>query len=277
MIRFYASSLAVLKRFYLGLILFFMYAPIAVLIIFSFNASRSRGTWEGFTLDWYIRLFNDQHTQLALRNTVLIAIFSTIFATIIGTVAALGIDKLKKRSRTAIMLVSRVPVMMPDVIIGISLMMMFLFVFRTLGIGSLGFGTMLLAHVIFNVPYVILSVTPKLRQLDPNLYEAALDLGSNPFRAFVQVILPELWPGVVTGAMLAFTMSVDDFMVSFFTTSPGVQNLSIRIFSMTRRGVDPSINALSTLIFVVVMIMLILINRRDRQLIHKNSEDGTDN
>ncbi|MCL2405930.1 MAG: ABC transporter permease [Defluviitaleaceae bacterium] len=268
-----ANMMAVLKRLYMGLILFFMYAPIAVLIIFSFNASRSRGTWEGFTLDWYIRLLNDQHTQRALRNTVLIAIFSTIFATAIGTVAAIGIDKLKKRSRTAIMLVSRVPVMMPDVIIGISLMMLFLFVFRTLGVGSLGFGTMLLAHVIFNVPYVILSVTPKLRQLDPNLYEAALDLGSNPLRAFVQVILPELWPGVVTGAMLAFTMSVDDFMVSFFTTSPGVQNLSIRIFSMTRRGVDPSINALSTIIFVVVMIMLILINRRDRRLIHKNAED----
>jgi len=275
MTNFFANTLAVLKRFYLGLILFFMYAPIAVLIIFSFNSSRSRGTWEGFTLDWYIRLFNDQHTQLALRNTILIALFSTFFATIIGTLAAIGIDKLKKRSRTAIMLVSRVPVMMPDVITGISLMMLFLFVFRMLGIGSLGFGTMLLAHVIFNVPYVILSVTPKIRQLDPNLYEAALDLGSNPFRAFVQVILPELWPGVITGAMLAFTLSVDDFMVSFFTTSPGVQNLSIRIFSMTRRGVDPSINALSTIIFVVVMVMLILINRRDRQLIRRGTEDDT--
>jgi len=273
MIRFFSGSLEVFKRVYLGAILFFMYAPIAVLIIFSFNASRSRGTWEGFTLDWYIRLFNDQHTQLALRNTVLIAVFSTLFATAIGTVAAIGIDKLKKRPRTAVMLVSRVPVMMPDVIIGISLMMLFMFVFRMLGFGTLGFGTMLLAHVIFNVPYVILSVTPKLRQLDPNLYEAALDLGSSPFRAFIQVILPELWPGVITGAMLAFTMSVDDFMVSFFTTSPGVQNLSIRIFSMTRRGVDPSINALSTIIFVVVMVMLILINKRDRQLMRRNSED----
>jgi len=273
MIRFLPNAVAVLKRFYLGLLLFFMYAPIAVLILFSFNSSRSRGTWEGFTLDWYIRLFNDQHTQLALRNTILIAVFSTVAATFIGTIAALGIDKLKKRTRTTIMLVSRVPVMMPDVITGISLMMLFLFVFRMLGFGSLGFGTMLLAHIIFNVPYVILSVTPKLRQLDPNLYEAALDLGSSPFRAFVQVILPELWPGVITGAMLAFTMSVDDFMVSFFTTSPGVQNLSIRIFSMTRRGVDPSINALSTIIFVVVMIMLILINRRDRHLIHKNTEE----
>ena len=262
-----------LKRFYLGAILFFMYAPIAVLIIFSFNSSRSRGTWEGFTLDWYIRLFNDQQTQLALRNTVIVAIFSTIIATIIGTMAAIGIDKLKKRSRTTIMLVSRVPVMMPDVITGISLMMLFLFVFRMLGVGRLGLGTMLLAHVIFNVPYVILSVTPKLRGLDPNLYEAALDLGASPLRAFVQVILPELWPGVITGAMLAFTLSVDDFMVSFFTTSPGMPNLSIRVFTMTRRGVDPSINALSTIIFVVVMVMLILINRRDRGLMQRREDE----
>jgi len=265
------------KRFYLGLILFFMYAPIIVLMIFSFNASRSRSTWEGFTLDWYIQLFNDPHTQLALRNTVLIAIFSTLLATIIGTLAAVGIDRLKKRPRTVIMLVSRVPVMMPDIITGISLMILFLFVFRMLGVGRLGFGTMLLAHVIFNVPYVILSVTPKLRQLDPNLYEAALDLGSSPLRAFVQVVLPELWPGVITGAMLAFTLSVDDFMVSFFTTSPGVQNLSIRIFAMTRRGVDPRINALSTLIFIVIMLMLFLIYRRDKRLIRVRAEEGVEN
>jgi len=157
----------------------------------------------------------------------------------------------------------------------LSLMILFLFFFRVVGFGRLGFGTLLLAHVIFNVPYVILSVIPKLRQLDPNLYEAALDLGSSPFRAFVQVILPELWPGVVTGAMLAFTLSVDDFMVSFFTTNPGVQNLSIRIFAMTRRGVDPRINALSTLIFVFIMILLFLINRRDQRLIRKQQEDNS--
>ncbi|MCL2841224.1 MAG: ABC transporter permease [Defluviitaleaceae bacterium] len=277
MTRFFSKIIVVLKPFYLGLMLFFMYAPIAVLIIFSFNDSRSRGTWEGFSFRWYEQLFNDPHTQSALRNTILLAIFSTIFATLIGTLAAIGIDRMKKRSRTVVMLISRVPVMMPDVITGISLMMLFQFVFRMLGFGGLGFGTMLLAHIVFNVPYVILSVTPKIRQLDPNLYEAALDLGSNPARAFFQVILPELWPGVITGAMLAFTMSVDDFMVSFFTTSPGVQNLSIRIFSMTRRGVDPSINALSTIIFVVVMIMLILINLRDKHLITKRGEDGNEN
>ncbi|MCL2372426.1 MAG: ABC transporter permease [Defluviitaleaceae bacterium] len=262
-----------LKRFYLGLMLFFMYAPILVLMVFSFNDSRSRNTWGGFSLRWYVELFNDPHTQLALRNTILIAIFSTILATIIGTTAAVGIDKLKKRSRMVIMGFTRMPVMMPDIVTGLALMILFLFGFRIVGFGRLGFGTLLIAHVVFNVPYVILSVIPRLRQLDPNLYEAALDLGSSPIRAFVQVILPELWPGVITGAMLAFTLSVDDFMVSFFTTSPGVQNLSIRIFAMTRRGVDPRINALSTLIFVAIMLMLFIINRRDQRLIKKQQSE----
>ena len=265
--------MAAIKKIYLGLLLFFMYAPILVLMVFSFNASRSRNTWGGFSFRWYIELFYDPYTRLALRNTVLIAIFATILATIIGTMAAVGIDKLKKRSRTVVMGISRMPVMMPDIVTGLSLMILFLFVFRMLGFGRLGFGTLLLAHVIFNVPYVILSVIPRLRQLDPHLYEAALDLGSSPFRAFMKVILPELWPGVITGAMLAFTLSVDDFMVSFFTTSPGVQNLSIRIFSMTRRGVDPRINALSTLIFVFIMILLFLINKRDQRLIRKQQDE----
>ena len=255
-----------LKKLYLGAILFFMYAPIFVLMVFSFNASRARNTWDGFTLDWYVQLFNDPSIRRALTNTLLIAVFSTVLATSIGTMAAVGIDKLKKRSKGVIMGVTRMPIMMPDIVTGLSLMVLFLFFFRLFGFGNLGFGTLLLAHIIFNVPYVILSVIPKLRQMDSNLYEAALDLGSSPLRAFIQVILPQIWPGVVTGAMLAFTLSVDDFMVSFFTTSPEVQNLSILIFSMTRRGVDPRINALSTLIFAVIMILLFVIHKRDQRL-----------
>jgi spermidine/putrescine transport system permease protein len=262
-----------LKKMYLGLILFFMYAPIFLLMVFSFNASRSRNTWGGFTLDWYFQLFNDHNIMRALRNTLLVAIFSTLAAVIIGTLAAVSVEKLSKRKRRAIMAVSKLPVMMPDIVTGLTLMALFLFAFRVVGFGSLGFGTLLLAHIIFNVPYVILSVLPKLRQLDANLYEAALDLGSGPLRAFAQVILPEIWPGVVTGAMLAFTLSVDDFMVSFFTTSPATQNLSILIFSMTRRGVDPRINALSTLIFFTIMIMLFIINKRDQQLIRKQQQE----
>lgn len=261
-----------IKRLYLGAILFFMYAPIIVLMIFSFNASRSRNAWGGFTLDWYFMLFRDQNIMRALRNTASVAVLSTIAAVVIGTLAAVSVDKLGKRKKTAVMAVSKLPVMMPDIVTGLTLMALFLFVFRIIGFGGLGFGTLLLAHIIFNVPYVMLSVLPKLRQLDPNLYEAALDLGCKPMRAFVQIVLPELWPGIVTGAMLAFTLSVDDFMVSFFTTSPATQNLSTLIFSMTRRGVDPRINALSTLIFVVIMLMLFVINKRDQHLIKKRVE-----
>ena len=261
--------MATLKKLYLGLVLLFMYAPILILMVFSFNASRSRNTWGGFTLDWYIQLFQDRDIMRALRNTLLVGVLSTVLAVIIGTLAAISVDKLGKRKRRAIMAVSKLPVMMPDIVTGLTLMALFLFVFRMFGRGGLGINTLLLAHVIFNVPYVMLSVLPKLRQLDPNLYEAALDLGSGPMRAFLKVILPEIWPGIVTGAMLAFTLSIDDFMVSFFTTSPATQNLSILIFSMTRRGVDPRINALSTLIFIVIMMMLFFINRRDQRLIRK--------
>ena len=254
-----------LKRLYLGAILFFMYAPIFVLMVFSFNASRSRNTWEGFSLEWYIALFNDPEIARALWNTLIVAVFSTLVSAIIGTTAAVGIEKMGRRASAAVMGVTKLPVMMPDIVTGLSLMMLYLFIFRMVGQGRLGLGTLLVSHIVFNVPYVILCVIPKLRQLDPNLYEAALDLGSSPPRAFLQVILPEIWPGVVTGAMLAFTLSVDDFMVSFFTTSPGVQNLSILIFTMTRRGVNPRINALSTIMFIAIMLMLFLIYRRDRR------------
>ena len=263
----------VLKKFYLGLVLFFMYAPIFMLVVFSFNNSTASNVWGGFTLRWYSALLQDHNILRALRNTLIVAVFSTILSVIIGTLAAVSVDKLSKRKKRVIMSISKLPVMMPDIVTGLTLMILFLFVFRSIGFGRLGLGTLLLAHVIFNVPYVILSVLPKLRQLDPNLYEAALDLGSGPFRAFVQVILPELWPGIVTGAMLAFTLSVDDFMVSFFTTSPGAQNLSMQIFAMTRRGIDPRINALSTLVFVVIIVMLFLINKRDNNLIRRQQEE----
>jgi len=254
------------KKIYLGGILFFLYAPILVLMVFSFNSSRSRGNWEGFTLEWYRVLFNDPNIARALRTTLLVGVVSTVVATTIGTLAAVGIDKLKKRSKTVVMGISRIPVMMPDIVTGLSLMVLYLFVIRTLGIGRMGIWTLLLSHVMFNVPYVILSVTPRLRRLDPNLYEAAVDLGATPFRAFVQVILPEIWPGIISGAMLAFTLSIDDFMVSFFTAGVGVQNLSMVVFSMVRRGVSPQINALSTLMFLVILLLLFLIHLRDKRI-----------
>lgn len=253
------------KRLYLGAMLFFMYAPIFVLMVFSFNASRSRNAWDGFTFYWYLALFEDPAIGRALWNTLVVAVLSTLAAVAIGTTAAVGISKMGRRTSGAVMGVTKLPVMMPDIVTGISLRMLYLFIFGMAGFGSLGLGTLLFSHIVFNVPYVILCVIPKLRQLDPNLYEAALDLGSSPPRAFAQVVLPEIWPGVVTGAMLAFTLSVDDFMVSFFTTSPAVQNLSTLIFSMTRRGVNPRINALSTIMFVAIMLMLFLIYRRDKK------------
>ncbi|MDR1665102.1 MAG: ABC transporter permease [Clostridiales bacterium] len=243
--------------------LFFMYAPIIVLMIFSFNASKSRARWGGFTLDWYAELFQDPGIMKALSNTLLIAVFSALAATVIGTLAAIGIELLGSRLKSAVMSVTNLPVMNPDIVTGVSLMILFIFFIRLAGGGGLGFGTLLLSHIIFNVPYVILSVIPKLRRLDGNLYEAAQDLGAPPMKAFLKVVLPEIMPGVVTGMMLAFTLSVDDFVISFFTTGSGVSNLSILIFSMARRGVNPKINALSTLIFLVVLVLLYLINRRD--------------
>jgi spermidine/putrescine transport system permease protein len=258
-----------IKKLYLGTILFFLYAPILVLMIFSFNASRSRAHWGGFTLDWYRELFTDPHIMRALTNTVVIALLSALIATIIGTLAAVGIDKLGIRQKKAVMGLTNLPVTTPEIVMGVSLMVLFIYTFRMLGFGGLGFGTLLISHITFNVPFVILSVMPRLRQLDGNLYEAALDLGSSPFYAFRRVVLPELAPGIITGAMLAFTLSVDDFIVSFFTTGSGVNNLSIMIFSMARRGVNPKINALSTLIFIVVLVLLYFINIRDQRSIKK--------
>ena len=258
-----------IKKFYLGLMLFFLYAPILVLMVFSFNESPSRAYWGGFSLHWYRELFRDPHIMQALSNTLTIALLSSIIATAIGTVAALGINSLGRKSKAVIMNITNLPVFNPEIVTGVSLMLLFVFAIRVAGFGGMGYMTLLLAHISFNVPYVILSVMPRLRLLDGNLYDAALDLGASPLQAFVQVVLPEIRPGIVTGALLAFTLSVDDFIVSFFTTGAGVSNLSIIIFSMARRGINPRINALSTLIFITVMVLLYLINWRDNR---KNNE-----
>lgn len=240
-----------------------MYAPIIVLIVFSFNASRSRAYWGGFTFDWYIELFKDAKIIKALYNTVLIAVLSSVFATVIGTFAAIGINSLSKNVRRIVLNITNLPVLNPDIVTGVSLMILYISIFSLFGKGSLGFATLLVSHIIFNVPYVILSVLPKLRQLDKNLYEAALDLGANPLTAFFKVVFPEILPGIVTGAIFAFTLSIDDFIISFFTTGSGVSNLSVIVYSMARRGVNPKINALSTLMFAVVLMLLYLINKRD--------------
>jgi len=243
--------------------LLFMYAPIAILIIYSFNASKSRAVWTGFTLNWYIALFSDPDIAKALYNTLTIALFSSAIATVIGTTAAVGIDAMRGFKKSVVMGITNIPVVNPDIVTGVSLMILYIAIFRFIPGLKLGYGTLLLSHVAFNTSYIVLSVLPKLRQMDKNLYEAALDLGATPATGFFKVILPEIMPGIITGALLAFTMSLDDFVVSFFTTGSGVSNLSILIFSMARRGINPTINALSTLMFIAVLLLLYVINKTD--------------
>ncbi len=246
-----------LKKSYVFLIFAFLYAPILILIIFSFNASKSRANWDGFTLKWYFELFQDRQIMSALYYTFLIALLSSIIATLIGIAASIGIFNLKKLPQKVILNLNYLPILNPDIVTGISLMVLFIFTKV-----QLGFLTMLLAHITFNIPYVILSILPKLKQMNKHLYEAALDLGATPFEAFKKVILPEIMPGVITGFLLAFTLSLDDFVISFFTTGSGVTNLSITIYAMARRGISPKINALSTLMFLSVLVLLIIVNVR---------------
>ncbi len=246
-----------LKRSYLYLVFAFLYMPIVVLMVYSFNDSRSRGTWGGFTLRWYVELFQDRTIMSSLYSTLFIGVTSAIVATIIGTLAAIGIHNSRGIQKKLIMNVTYLPVLNPEIVTAISLMI--LFVFANV---RLGYATLLLAHITFNLPYVILSVLPKLRQLNKHLYEAALDLGSTPAQALWKVIIPEIMPGIITGMLLAFTLSIDDFVISFFTTGSGVSTLSITIYSMARRGINPKINALSTIMFTFVLLLLIIVNVR---------------
>ncbi len=245
------------KRVYLSLILLILYLPIAVLIIQSFNSGVSRSKWEGFSLRWYVELFNNDSIKSALLITVTVALLAALFSTIVGTLAAIGIQAMKKKPQTLMMTLTNIPMTMPDIVTGISLMLLFIFT-RV----ERGYMTMLLAHITFDTPYVILSVLPKLRQMNKFSYEAALDLGATPMYALFHVILPEIMPGVITGAMLAFTMSLDDFTISYFTTSPLAQNLSTLIYSEAKRGVKPTMNALSALMFVAMLILLLVVDRR---------------
>ena len=249
----------ILKRFYLALVLAFLYVPIVVLIVQSFNAGRSRAKWEGFSLRWYEALFRDPDIIKSLLITLSIALLASLFATIIGTLAAIGIHAMRKRPQSLMLTLNNIPMTMPDIVTGISLMLLFIFTQV-----ERGYVTMLLAHITFDIPYVILSVMPKLQQMNKHTYEAALDLGATPGYALFHVILPEVVPGVVTGAMLAFTLSLDDFTISYFTTSPLVQNLSTLIYSQARKGIKPTMNALSALMFVALLILLLLVNKRTR-------------
>ncbi|MEF9945833.1 MAG: extracellular solute-binding protein [Lachnospiraceae bacterium] len=243
------------KKIYLALILILLYSPIVTLIVLSFNDSKTRSKWGGFTGKWYVSLFQNDQIMNALYTTLFIAFVSALIATIVGTAAAIGIQSMKKKFRTFILGVTNIPMLNADIVTGISLMLLFI-AFRF----SLGFSTILLAHITFNIPYVILSVLPKLKQTNKSTYEAALDLGASPVYAFFKVVFPDIVPGVVSGFLLAFTMSLDDFVITHFTKGPGIDTLSTKIYSEVRKGIKPEMYALSTLLFLAVLVLLVIIN-----------------
>lgn len=245
-----------LKKLYLGLILIFLYAPIVVMIVLSFNEGRSPAVWEGFSFKWYLELFEDRNIMEALKVTVSVAVIATAVSTVLGTLAAVGIHAMKKGWANLALNVSYLPMTMPDIVTGVSLMLLFV----QLNIPT-GFWTMLLAHIAFDTPYVLFSVMPKLQQMNPNMYEAALDLGCKPGMAIWKVIIPEISPGIVTGMLMAFTMSIDDFIISYFTGGT-VNNLSMAVYGSAKRGVSPSMYALFAIMFVVILTLLVIVNSR---------------
>ncbi|MBR2848653.1 MAG: ABC transporter permease [Clostridia bacterium] len=266
------------SKIYSGIIFGFLFAPIAVLLIFSFNDAKSLSVFSDFSFKWYVELFRDRNTLTAVKNTLVLAASATAVSTVMGTLAAVGINKLRSRwYRTAMNTVTDIPMTNPDIITGISLMLMFVFVGRLFGAAtSLNFVTMLIAHVTFCTPYVILQVLPKLQQMDKSLPEAAMDLGCTPFRAFLKVELPEIMPGIITGAIMAFTLSLDDFVISYFTSGTGFETLPIRIYAMTKKTVTPKMYALATIIFFVTLTLLLVSNVVDnddrRKLKEKKKE-----
>ncbi len=240
---------------YLGLIVLFMYAPIFMLSALSFNAGRSRAHFSGFSLHWYTEMFQDEAIIAALQNTLIIAFVSASIATVLGTMAAVAIRNMKKLPRNLIIGVTNVPMLNADIVTGISLMLLFI-AFRF----TLGFGTILISHITFNLPYVLLSVLPKIGRSSQVSYDAALDLGASPLYAFFKVVLPDIMPGVLSGFLLAFTMSLDDFIITHFTRGAGIDTISTLVYSEARKGIKPSMYALSTLIFVTVFVILVFAN-----------------
>ncbi len=268
------------NRVLMALVFLFLYAPIFVLIVFSFNDSSSRTVWQGFTLRWYSELVRDRQIMSALSSTLLVSLLATAAATVAGTMAAIGFFNMKKRWRGPLMAVNNIPMTNADIVTGVSLCLLFVAFFggweafaRWLNGAQglirlpvhlhMGFGTLLIAHITFNIPYVILSVMPKLRQMDKNLIDAAQDLGCTWMQAFWKVALPEIKPGIVSGALIAFTMSVDDFVISYFTAGSGTSTLAMVVYGMTKRRISPKINAISSLLFITVLALLVIVNIRE--------------
>ena len=245
-----------LQKFYVGLIFTILYAPIAVLIVCSFNASKARTIWGGFTLDWYVQLFQNEAVIDAVKTSLMLTTSAALIATLLGTFACIGMTVMSKRSQAVIGTVTNIPMLNADIVTGISLMLLFI----SLGF-RFGFGTILLSHITFCIPYVILSVMPRMKQLNPSIYEAAMDLGAGPIYGFFKVVFPDILPGVLSGFLMAFTMSLDDFIITHFTKGAGVDTLSTKIYTEVKKGIKPEMYALSTIIFVTVLILLLLVNK----------------
>lgn len=251
------------SKIYLALVMVFLYLPIAVLILYSFNDGKT-SVWKGFTLKWYYELFNNSAIMTSLYNTLIIAVLAALVSTVLGTLAAIGIYNMKKPVRSLVTNVSNIPIINPEIVTGVSFMLLFAFL-GTLFNFEMGFATVLIAHISFCTPYVILNVMPKLRQMDYSIYEAALDLGCNPRQAFFKTVMPEIMPGVISGMLMSFTYSLDDFVITYFTRGPKFQTLPIEIYTMLRRRISPTINALSTLLFIITIAILIIVNVWERR------------
>ena len=267
-------------RLLMVLVGLFLYAPIVLLIVFSFNAGNSNTVWKGFSLIWYEKLFQNRIIMQSVYTTLLVSLLATVIATVAGTFASIGFHAMRRRVRDPLMMVNSIPMMNADIVTGVSLCLLFVAFFNGWGTFAgwvnswqtavvlperltMGFGTLLIAHICFNIPYVILSVGPKLRQMDKNLVDAAQDLGCTWMQAFWKVILPEIKPGIVSGALTAFTMSIDDFVISYFTAGSSVSTLAMTIYGMTKKRVSPQINAISALLFGTVLLLLVIINVRE--------------
>lgn len=243
------------NKFYMAIIFLFLYAPIFVLIVFSFNEGKTRGAWDGFSLEWYRLLFEDAEILSAIKNTFFVAIVTTIVSTIVGTLGAIGISSYGKKFRGLLLGLNQIPLINPDIIMAVGLMVLY----RTINM-EFGLLTLTLAHIAFTIPYVVLSILPKVRQMPQSIIEAAMDLGATPNQTLFKVVIPYIKTGILAGAMMALTLSLDDFVISFFTTGNGVETISTMVYSMARRGINPEINALSTLMFTSMLLFLVIMN-----------------
>lgn len=247
-------------KIYNALILAFLYLPIFVVVFFSFNSGTSRAKFEGFSLQWYTELFQDELILQSLYYSLIIAVLSALIATVIGTLAAVGINSMKGWKKSALLSMNNIPVVNPEIVTAISMMILFVFILSHFNGMEMGFGTLLISHITFNIPYVVLSVLPKLKDMDHNIYYAALDLGCSPVKSFVKVVIPQIMPGIISGLVMAFTLSLDDFVISYFNSGATFQTLPVTIFSMTKKPYSLKLNALSTLMFAVILILMLISN-----------------